>query len=607
MDNKSSANSLQTPFNGEAFVIGDTKKEAYLQVEHFDNGGAGVSYQDFDRINHGGDYRQSKGVDIEKTNDVGGGYNLFWLANDEWLEYTTDVTAGTYDLKFRVAAPNDTSGSLNVKLDDKLLGQVTVTGTNDWQNWRTIELQDVELDGGEDKILRLEVDGGYFNLNWLAFEQQGANDGTKDAANNKVENAIVESKSSVLNAVEAQNTNNVNTSNVKARSTDDFLDSIGVIVQAGNRETAYGNFDSVIKPRLDELDVRHLRTNVSPDDDTTISRLKELAKLGMEFNLVMDPEELNLDESVALVEEFGAAVESVEGPNEWNHTRNETYEGQNFPNGLSNYQADLYRAIKSDPDTANIPVIAPSLSNAFGVKTDVAELGRVKADFNNAHHYPSGLNPYNDELFWHLPIYYKLSGADKPLIVTETGYFNSTQYPKGISEEAAGKYLPRLLLEYFNLGIERTYLYELINDRASDSREFNFGLLRADGSKKPGFVAIENMIDILDSGGVGSSGGRNSLDFAIGGDTKDIHQTLLSKEDGKFYLALWQEVPSYDLNTNSNINVPAKNLTLNFGSNIQQAKVYEPNLSKESQQTVSNVNSMDVNVSDKVMLLEVVV
>uniref|UniRef100_UPI000565640E carbohydrate-binding protein n=1 Tax=Myxosarcina sp. GI1 TaxID=1541065 RepID=UPI000565640E len=353
----------------------------------------------------------------------------------------------TYDLKFRVAAPNDTSGSINVKLDDKLLGKVTVTGTGGWQNWQTIELQDVELDGGEDKILLLEVgDSGYFNLNWLAFEQKNVNDGVNDK-NNKVENVTVESKSSVLNAVETQDTNNVNMSNVKARSTDDFLDSIGVIVQAGNRETAYGNFDSVIKPRLDELDVRHVRTSVRPDDNTTISRLKELAKLGMEFNLVMNPEELSLDESVELVEEFGAAIESVEGPNEWNHTRDETYKGQNFPNGLSNYQADLYQAIKSDRDTANIPVIAPSLSNAFGVKTDVAELGRVKADFNNAHHYPSGLNPYNDELFWHLPIYYKLAGGDKPLIVTETGYFNSVQDPKGISEEAAGKYLPRLLLE----------------------------------------------------------------------------------------------------------------------------------------------------------------
>ncbi|WP_036487953.1 carbohydrate-binding protein [Myxosarcina sp. GI1] len=602
MDIDSSTN-LQTPFNGEPFTIGNNNDP--LQAQNFDKGGVGVSYKDLDPINNGGDYRQNEGVDIDKTNDVSGGHHLGWLASDEWLEYTTDVNQGTYDLKFRVAAPNDTSGSLNVKLDDKLLGKVTVTGTNGWENWQTIELPNVELDGGEDKILRLEVgDGGNFNLNWLAFEQKDANNGANDK-NNKVENVTVESKSSVLNAVEAQNTNNVNTSNVKARSANDFLDSIGVIVQAGNRETAYGNFDSVIKPRLDELDVRHVRTNVSPDDNKTITRLKELAKLGIEFNLVMDPRELSPNESVGLVEKFGSAIESVEGPNEWNHTRKETYKGQNFPEGLRNYQADLYQAIKSDPDTANIPVIAPGLSNAFGVKTDVAELGQVKADFNNAHHYPSGKQPYNDELFWHLPIYYKIAGGDKPLIVTETGYFNSVQYPKGVSEEAAGKYLPRLLLEYFNLGIERTYIYELINDRSSDSREFNFGLLQSDGSKKPGFVAIENMIDILDSGGAGSSGGGNSLDFALQGDTKNIHQTLLSKQNGKFYLALWQEVPSFDLNSNSNINVPAKNLTVNFGGNIKQAKVYEPNISKESQKTASNVNSMDISVSDKVTLLEV--
>lgn len=597
MDIDSSANSLQTPFNGEPFAIGNNNDP--LQAQNFDKGGVGVAYQDIDLANNGKEYRQNEGVDIEKTNDVDGSYNLGWLKGGEWVEYTTDVTKGTYDLKFRVAAQNDTSGSLNVKLDDELLGKVSVTGTNGGQDWQTVELPDVQLNGGKDKVLRLEVNGGNFNLNWLDFEPTAAKEKV-EVNHNALKTSSVEQDEEPSNErVEA-----VDTNNVKAGSTNDFLDSIGVIVQTRNNESAYGSFNSVVKPRLDELDVRHIRTSVRPDDEQTISKLKELGGLGIEFNLVMNPEDLSPSESVKLVEKFGSSIESVEGPNEWNHTKKETYKGQNYPNGLRNYQSDLYQAIKNDPDTANVPVIAPGMSNAFGIKSDIAELGKVAGDFNNAHHYPSGNKPYNDELFWHLPIYKQLSGKEKPLIVTETGYFNALQYGKGVSEEAAGKYLPRLLLEYYNLGIERTYIYELMNDREFGGREFNFGLLRADGSKKPGFVAIENLIDILGSGGA-SGGGNGSLDFAIEGDTKDIHQTLLGGRDGQFYLALWQEVSSFDLNSKSNINVPAKNLNVNFGNSVEQAKIYQPNTSKAAQQTASNVNSMNIDVTDSVTVLEV--
>ncbi len=35
-----------------------------------------------------GQYRPSEGVDIETCSDIGGGYDVGWTANNEWMKYT---------------------------------------------------------------------------------------------------------------------------------------------------------------------------------------------------------------------------------------------------------------------------------------------------------------------------------------------------------------------------------------------------------------------------------------------------------------------------------------------------------------------------------------
>ena len=160
----------QSPFGGKPQII---KNGARIQAENFDNGGPGIAYKDTDSSNKGGQYRRSEGVDIAKANDVGGGYNLGYLRNGEWLEYTTNVTGGKYDIKIRVASGNSNPGNLRLKLGNKVLGSFDVKNTGGWQKWRTLTLKGVNLAGGKDQLLRLEVGGGNFNLNWLEFDYKG--------------------------------------------------------------------------------------------------------------------------------------------------------------------------------------------------------------------------------------------------------------------------------------------------------------------------------------------------------------------------------------------------------------------------------------------------
>ncbi|NJN38104.1 MAG: hypothetical protein HC790_04210 [Acaryochloridaceae cyanobacterium CSU_3_4] len=103
---------------------------------------------------------------------------------------------------------------------------------------------------------------------------------------------------------------------------------------------------------------------------------------------------------------------------------------------------------------------------------------------------------------------------------------------KGVSEQAAAKSLPRLFLEFFNRGIQRTFVYELIDEHPNpklDDKEKNFGLLRYDGSRKPVFIALRNLITLLKDSKTKSSKpfSPQYLDYQLSGNTVNIHHTLL--------------------------------------------------------------------------------
>jgi hypothetical protein len=123
------------------------------------------------------------------------------------------------------------------------------------------------------------------------------------------------------------------------------------------------------------------------------------------------------------------------------------------------------------------------------------------------------------------------SAASKAIVTTETGYHNSINTREGhnfIPEDVAQKYIPRLFLEQFNHNILRTFGYEFIdltNDSKREVSGLNFGLLRNDGSPKPAFITLKDLISLLKDANFQFNPG--SLNYSLRGDTTDIHHTLL--------------------------------------------------------------------------------
>ncbi|MFL6659805.1 MAG: carbohydrate-binding protein [Massilia sp.] len=134
-----------------------------LQAEDYGN-----SY-DTTAGNTGNQYRTDN-VDIEATSDAGGGYDVAWTANGEWLVHNnvTFPTTGAYTISYRVAAPS-AGGVISADLNGGSiqLGTTSVPATGGWQNWTTVQ-RTINVNAGTYNLGTYVSNAG-FNLNWISI------------------------------------------------------------------------------------------------------------------------------------------------------------------------------------------------------------------------------------------------------------------------------------------------------------------------------------------------------------------------------------------------------------------------------------------------------
>ena len=397
-----------------------------------------------------------------------------------------------------------------------------------------------------------------------------------------------------------------------ARTAYSFVDSIGVNTHLRYYDTAYGNF-SLIEQRLQELGIRHIRDGGS--DPTWIQNINQLATKGIKSTIVVDPSiGIGPDSSYdinspgytitnLIKNSLPTAVEAVEILNEFDiiYPNGYSYNGQtvtaaNWVSYLRNFTEDTYTALKSDPATQNIGIIGPSFVYPDS-STLVGDLSPW-VDYGNLHPYTNPKNPGDANLVQDIVNRSKPFG-NHPLIATETGYFtNVPGSDRSVSETVQGKYMPRLFLENYNHGIKRTFSYELIDERANTTNgEDNYGLLRADGSPKPAFTALKNLISLLnDTSTTAASFTPGALNYSLS-NAQNVDHTLLQKSNGDFYLVLWQEVPSTD-------QAASQTVTLNLTTPIAQATTYLPNQSTTSTAQYAAPAQLSLNVPDYPLVIQ---
>ncbi len=104
-------------------------------------------------------YADMFGIQTEATTDFGGGLNVGWIDDNDWLDYDCELkTNGSFIASFRVASLSS-GGKINFILEDTEKFSIIVPVTLGWQNWETVS-ENIDLSEGTYKIQTPRGNGG---------------------------------------------------------------------------------------------------------------------------------------------------------------------------------------------------------------------------------------------------------------------------------------------------------------------------------------------------------------------------------------------------------------------------------------------------------------
>ena len=148
-----------------------------VQAENFDNGGNYVGYFNLDAKDYGSgaSYRPGTSVGVEYTGDTGGGYDIGYTKEGQYLRYTVNVAnSGLYNMQLRVASLGP-GGYYHASFDGRdATGTLFAPVTNGFQTYVTQVSPSFQLQAGK-HIMQVTLDGngptgGMGNFNWFAVQ-----------------------------------------------------------------------------------------------------------------------------------------------------------------------------------------------------------------------------------------------------------------------------------------------------------------------------------------------------------------------------------------------------------------------------------------------------
>lgn len=394
-----------------------------------------------------------------------------------------------------------------------------------------------------------------------------------------------------------------------AKPADSLVHSIGVNTHLTFAGTTYANF-SLTRQRLQQLGVKQIRDAMC---GTCTERLAQYRTLGQDA-IALDAEmgrptdsAATFQSNLAGVKSLGSIVDAVEGANEWDLFAPDRSQWAAQDRA---FQIKLFKAMKSDPALASTPVIGPSLVFWWTNPSSWTTLGDLSPylSYGNSHGYPGGKTP-ESMVGQELGHAQTVSGA-KPIYMTESGYHNALQQANNdhppTPEDIAAVYVPRLFLDNFRRGIARTDLYELFDERAglaATDQEQSFGLARADGTPKPAFNSLRNLIAVLADPGTRIASA--DVPVTVSTATSDVRFITLRKRDGRVYVAAWRTISLWNPLTRTRIaEPPPASVKVTFGGTVNGIRAYRPVSSAAGTELARSGGTVTIPVGAAPVILE---
>lgn len=119
-----------------------------------------------------------QGTEAEDTEDEGGGRNVGWINNGDWLRFDQVNFGTTPAARFAARVASDVgdgvTGQLEIRLDSPgspPVGSLTVGNLGGWQDWQTQSTVITPVTGTHTVFLTFacQTDTEFLNLNYFAF------------------------------------------------------------------------------------------------------------------------------------------------------------------------------------------------------------------------------------------------------------------------------------------------------------------------------------------------------------------------------------------------------------------------------------------------------
>ena len=390
-----------------------------------------------------------------------------------------------------------------------------------------------------------------------------------------------------------------------------FVDSLGVNTHLASGASPYGNI-SEVSAALNYLGIHELRENLTTST-LAASSFYTLASEGYKFDFeatIKSDSTIDVGQFISTLgtyeRQYPGSITAIEGPNEVNFWP-VSYNGVTSIASGAEIQKLIYTAAKSDALLKNIPVYNVTIgSTDAGQFKQLGDLSNY-TDYANEHAYVMSTTNISAGLDFLLS-FGQISAPGKPSVITETGYTTlASKWYNGVDEAVQAKYTLNLLMDAYQKGVSHTYLYELFDEAqfGANHPESYFGLFHADGTPKPVASAIHNLTEILQDSGQSARSAPISLTYALTGAPTTAHDMVLAKSNGSVDLVLWAEPILWNQNTHSEVQATSSLVSVTFAQTEALVKVYDPLVSIAPIATYANVNSIQANLSDHPLVIEI--
>jgi hypothetical protein len=392
-----------------------------------------------------------------------------------------------------------------------------------------------------------------------------------------------------------------------------FNSSVGV-----NLHTDFygGVYDNVAQwmPLLVNGGFKHVRTNWSMNDPRNDAVIEEIASNGIDVMITSDwilssnTNPQDVAQYIAANPALNASLTQIEGPNEVNGTV------ANWQTVVPAFMKQLFAAIRGNPATAHIRVVAPGFNQPENTAL-YNQLGNLSASINQGdiHDTPNGnYGEHNATDAWLTLMMQNeaIVAANKlPYVNSEFGYSNGTDnaqlgHTVAIPQALTANMIMHEYLEDFTHRAASSDAYELVDEGSDGAYENSFGLVDSSFNPKIAYNAVSSFTSLLADNG-GTNFALSPMSYSLANTGTNTREILLQKSDGSMWLVVWEQAQVWDPSTKQPVASTSRPLLLTLAGKFS-GHVYIPEVSGVTPAaTFNNTTTVSLTSSTTITVVQI--